>query len=670
MWAKLIDLKNTFEGKFLAVMLSVLLATSMVNFAAFAGDEVDQTGQGDGAATTEQTEPASETPEANEPPASQPAPEPPALQQPAPESPTATPPASEPSTGAVDEAVIALEMENAFIVVKGQQITGSTLNVPRQEELAFVATPDDGYEIDSVKAENAANADVPVATQDGTSKIAPEFVDSTLVITVKAKAVETDVPPTVETTPITNDIKIEPNGDVTEGESAATDGGSAVEEEDHSANFRSGRGIDIKDSITVEVGESKTYNGEDANYHRWAVQSGSDYVELSSTSSKAVVIKGKSAGTAVLKHSVKGWVGARQWTVKEYISVRVTEPAIQRVEFYYLQSPNANPDSNDTGQWGPMAGIGTADVSGANWQGGQDGKNIFDVSNRVKSWPSGLDGGTVAKTSEHWMTIFNQFKGEVEEDLGVTITPDDVESITLTPHKISRNNSTVPDKHVDCVPTIHVKNNILVQYTYHLWDAGDTRFQVTDRATVKGGSATSPQDNYTKGQTVKVAGRTYTFSGWYLNENLTGDPVKFPYTINENTDFWAKFIPSYFVDYDLDGGTWAETQSRFEYDSNDTVTVLSAVPAKPGYTFAGWAYSGGETTYNGGDSFTMPDQDVTLTAQWKSNEAKTSLWFYTTEGETGPYVWNGSALVGKDQADTNIWIGTFLPRIKQALPMT
>ena len=223
MWAKLIDLKNTFEGKFLAVMLSVLLATSMVNFAAFAGDEVDQTGQRDGAATTEQTEPASETPEANEPPASQPAPEPPALQQPAPESPTATPPAPEPSTGTVDEAVITLEMENAFIVVKGQQITGSTLNVPRQEELAFVATPDDGYEIDSVKAENAANADVPVATQDGTSKIAPEFVDSTLVITVKAKAVETDAktPETPETTPLTNDMKIEGNGEVAEEESAA-----------------------------------------------------------------------------------------------------------------------------------------------------------------------------------------------------------------------------------------------------------------------------------------------------------------------------------------------------------------------------------------------------------------------------------------------------------------
>ena len=59
------------------------------------------------------------------------------------------------------------------------------------------------------------------------------------------------------------------------------------------------------------------------------------------------------------------------------------------------------------------------------------------------------------------------------------------------------------------------------------------------------------------------------------------------------------------------------------YYLKDTIyTVSSNVPQRDGYTFAGWKSSEGGTVYKtGGDmQFTMPNKDVTLTAQWTPND--------------------------------------------------
>ena len=135
----MLDLKNTFEGKFLAVLMSVVLVMS----------------------TT------------------------------------------------VDEAVVTFETQNAFVSVKDQLLSGTMLTTELHKELRFTASADTGFELGAITAKNAANADVPVTTQDGVSSIAAEYVDSTLVVSVVAAAVVSDEPE-VETTPITSDTKIEP----------------------------------------------------------------------------------------------------------------------------------------------------------------------------------------------------------------------------------------------------------------------------------------------------------------------------------------------------------------------------------------------------------------------------------------------------------------------------
>ncbi len=105
--------------------------------------------------------------------------------------------------------MVTFETQNAFVSVKNQLLSGTMLTTELHKELRFTASADTGFELGAITAKNAANADVPVTTQDGVSSIAAEYVDSTLVVSVVAAAVVSDEPE-VETTPITSDTKIEP----------------------------------------------------------------------------------------------------------------------------------------------------------------------------------------------------------------------------------------------------------------------------------------------------------------------------------------------------------------------------------------------------------------------------------------------------------------------------
>lgn len=194
MLEKVLDLKNTFEGKFLAVLMSVILVLSMTNIMAFAGDTSQQDASASDASVPAETAPESSNALVNEPSAKVPVSEP-----------VVEAPALSPEVG---EALVTFETENAYVSVNDQVLSGTTLTTQLHKELAFVAAPDSGFEIDSIKAHNAANAEVPVTTQDGISKIAADYVDSTLVVTVTGKAVEAQVETPV-TDPITSDTKIE-----------------------------------------------------------------------------------------------------------------------------------------------------------------------------------------------------------------------------------------------------------------------------------------------------------------------------------------------------------------------------------------------------------------------------------------------------------------------------
>ena len=334
-------------------------------------------------------------------------------------------------------------------------------------------------------------------------------------------------------------------------------------------------------------------------------------------------VTGVTQGTATVTVYAESSAGG---TVSASKDITVTAPSYtDRAQFFYLKTPTSDPASNNSTEWGNSPGNGTVNVNGATWSA--NGKNTFDsVANRVITWPLGFENGVVPK-GDHWNTIFNAFKSTVGEDVSAS----DVESITLKPYKISRNNASSPDKHVDCTVEIKVKD--IYTATYYLWDATDTGFVWKSAETVRAGGTTKLTSELANLLLTKtVEGRSYQLVGWFDNETMSGSTVEFPYSVTNNVNFYAKYIAGYYVNYDLAGGAWTNTSTRFEYNEGDTVHVSQTVPTKPGYTFTGWKYSVNDQIYPGNGTFSMPSMDVTLTAQWTPDDGQTYDVAYVAEG--------------------------------------
>lgn len=328
------------------------------------------------------------------------------------------------------------------------------------------------------------------------------------------------------------------------------------------------------------------------------------------------MVTGRKLGTATITVWAIDHAGNRFSAAKEITVIQTT--TTEDAQFYYLTTPTADPKSNDKSVWGRNIGTGKIVVTNGTWE---NNKNMLDsVSSRVVEWPNGTTGSSLEITqtgtyASDWNTIFKAYKAEIERKHGKTITEDDIESIKLKPYKISRNNGTNPDKHVDCTVEIKVKD--VYTANYWLWNAGQTGYEYAEAGSYYKNEQTSPTaSKYPNTKTVN--GVTYTFLGWYDNEALSGEAVTFPYTITDhNVNFYAKYVAGYYVDYDLNGGTWGSAQTKWFKNVGSTVVVVATEPTKTGYDFAGWTYSeDGSKTYHADDSFVMPEKNVKLTANW------------------------------------------------------
>ena len=309
---------------------------------------------------------------------------------------------------------------------------------------------------------------------------------------------------------------------------------------------------------------------------------------------------------------------------------------------YYLLDPTKDANSNDTGNWGPAYGTAKVNVTGATWTGG---KNCFDnVDQRVVSWPNGTN--VVTRNSDAWNQIFNNYKSSVEQQLGVTITKDDVVSITLRPAKISRNNGTNPDKHLDCNVDVNCKGVSIVHY-YLLDKSSDpnsTEYVHQGSKSYINGNETNPETVTGKSfPTTKTGtdGATYTFSGWYTDQELT-QPATFPYTVNSNVNFYAKYVAGRQVVYNLNGGSFSDESSLTEKHNEGEKVVVKSEPTRKGYKFTGWTVEGldGVSSIDSGANFQMPNNNVTITANWKEQKIED---FITLTPTDVTEVYNGEA---------------------------
>ena len=130
----------------------------------------------------------------------------------------------------------------------------------------------------------------------------------------------------------------------------------------------------------------------------------------------------------------------------------------------------------------------------------------------------------------------------------------------------------------------------------------------------------------------------YLFSGYYTGPDGTGTQYYDAdmsdmaiWDIAVDTTLYAYWIPiDYNVTYNCngrDGGAVPYDSTVYHY--RDMVTISTDEPTRTGYAFDGWVsdISGDTNTYktNETDTFTMPSDDVILTARWVGNTYSITL---------------------------------------------
>ena len=306
-------------------------------------------------------------------------------------------------------------------------------------------------------------------------------------------------------------------------------------------------------------------------------------------------------------------------------NVTVTSPtaATNSALFYYLNNPNGSLDSTSTTQWTSL-GSGSVNLTGlnsSNFPKDNGETAIFDrVSDRVITWPDESTGDEyqVARGSSDWDKIFKAYKSVIEGMLpGVTVTDDDVESISVKPYKLTNNND---GYHVDCSVSITCRNLFNARYYVDDPTTPGEGFQlVASKLTYREGDTTDIADfpDVSLPPSKTVGGIEYTFNGWYTDQALT-QQVELPYTIDGNVNFYAKYLSGRQVIYDLAGGSWNNSDALVHAAQEGSTQTVKAEPTRVGYEFAGWTVAGlnGVTTLESGASFTMPNNNVTFTATW------------------------------------------------------
>jgi uncharacterized repeat protein (TIGR02543 family) len=166
-----------------------------------------------------------------------------------------------------------------------------------------------------------------------------------------------------------------------------------------------------------------------------------------------------------------------------------------------------------------------------------------------------------------------------------------------------------------------------------------------------GGSPATSADardyNYLSTVTVSSAAATgitrgtYDLVGWNTEINGSGTTYSIGSTFKmpaANLNLYAVWVLSSIpIRYDANGGTGAPAATTATATS--TYTIDTQEPTRVGYTFNGWAASGGSPAggpfrTGGTSSFTVPAGTVTLVAQWTA--ITHTVTYNTTGGSTAP----------------------------------
>ncbi|MCI8390357.1 MAG: DUF11 domain-containing protein [Roseburia sp.] len=168
-------------------------------------------------------------------------------------------------------------------------------------------------------------------------------------------------------------------------------------------------------------------------------------------------------------------------------------------------------------------------------------------------------------------------------------------------------------------------------------------------------------DGYTYDRIITNNGVEYTFDGWYTDSTYTTKAPDY-ITVTKNEHFYARYIASpYTLTYNANEGTFSDQTTGTKtgkYENGKLVRLIQA-PTRDGYVFAGWLRSDDDSVISAGTtSITMPNQDLTLTAQWIDGRADATIVF--NRGEHGAF--NDP---GKEQITYELKVGDPFPVVPE-----
>lgn len=253
------------------------------------------------------------------------------------------------------------------------------------------------------------------------------------------------------------------------------------------------------------------------------------------------VVTGVAAGTATITHTAKYWYrdydgNKRDWyTDQDTYTVTVKAESIGTPEWaqvYILKVPTYDPKSNDSNLWTPAANRGwkgQVNTYGATWE---KDKNIMSYAAQyVTKWPDETSDSVWTLTENDadttWFNtvrnaIFDNYKTTIEQEIqkknpglsgSINLTKDDITQIKVMPYKISKNNGTTYDKHIDC--TIAVVNNKVYTAKFWVMEPGNTKYTQVDARTYLKGQKVEKTIEAMIGATKDFNGIEYTLKGWY-----------------------------------------------------------------------------------------------------------------------------------------------------------
>lgn len=434
---------------------------------------------------------------------------------------------------------------------------------------------------------------------------------------------------------------------------------------------------EITGSTEVQVGKTITLTGTSGYFtgnHKWTSSNTNTATIDSSSNRSTVTVRGINTGTVTIKHSYSlSTYWGHSETKEESYTVKVVRASNETAAIYFLATPDGVPSSNDIKYWAPESDtstlFGKINTTGATWE---ENKNITNnVSSYVVSWPDGsiATNWVINKDADNFNyildNIWTAYKSTIEKQLKVTgLSKTDVTQITLTPFKISKDNSPTVNQnyHIDCTIDVKCKN----VFTAKFWVKDpNSDYKLVDAKNYVTESKVAKTEKATIGSTKPVNGVTYVLDGWYPENEAGGayDSTKkiadtsWSYSpsgaelADGTVNFYAHYSPktTSIILKKLVTGSMGDKQKKFQFTisvkqenknatfkvGNDSATgsatvnlanneesILREIPVGANVTIIESDYSGSRytTSYTVDDKETVKNNRVSIIASIQANE--------------------------------------------------